>query len=62
MQQRLLPLTLCVMQVAECAVLIRAQGIFQVRLNIVRYLIVILEQTRFIELLELIKQQLLAAG
>ncbi|CAM7081947.1 hypothetical protein ESCOCP322M2_23960 [Escherichia coli] len=62
MQQRLFTFTLRVMQVTQCTVLIRTQGILQIRLNVVRRLVVIVEQPRFIKLLQLVKQQLLAAG
>ena len=62
MQKCLFTFALRVMQIAQRPVLIRAQGILQVRLNVVRYLIVILEQSRLIELSELVKQQLLAAN
>lgn len=56
MQQRIIPFTLRVMQVTQCTMLIGAQGIFQVFLNIVRRLIVIVEQSWFIELLQPVKQ------
>ncbi|GCG67718.1 Uncharacterised protein [Escherichia coli] len=60
MQKRVITFTLRVMQVTQCAVLIGTQDIFQVCLNIVRRLIVIVEQSWFIELLQLVKQQLLS--
>lgn len=45
MQKRVITFTLRVMQVTQCAVLIGTQDIFQVCLNIVRRLIVIVEQS-----------------
>ena len=62
MQKRLFLPALRVMQVAQRPVLVRAQGILQVRLNVVRRLVVIVKQPRLIELSELVKQQLLAAN